>query len=182
MILPSVLKTVEKIKEKPKPQVKQPEKKPEKKEDAFLKVAESLKKKKKPKPQQQQSAFLSAGSQLSSSEMNAVKQQIAGCWNIQPGARDAENLVVRLKVQMNPDMTVRSVQIVDDGESSNPFWSSAARSARTAVLKCSPLRLPPDKYDVWKDINFTFDPKTDVWLKGILTISWHRCACGRTRL
>jgi len=97
---------------------------------------------------------------LSADELDAVKRQIAGCWNIQPGARDAEGLVVRLRVGMNPDRSVRSVTILDGGgDAANPFWQAAARSARTAVLKCSPLKLPAGKYDVWRVVTFVFNPK-----------------------
>ena len=40
------------------------------------------------------------------------------------------------------------------------FYRAAAESAMRAVQndKCSPLKLPPDKYDRWKEITLTFDP------------------------
>ena len=72
---------------------------------------------------------------------------------------NAENLQVKLKVLMNPDMSVSSVYVIDDGEQKNSFWYAAADSAKRAVLKCSPLRLPIGKYNIWQIINFTFDPK-----------------------
>ncbi|WP_259782786.1 hypothetical protein [Aestuariispira ectoiniformans] len=157
----SVLKTVEKLEDKPRTPKTQdkPKKKEEPKKAVSLEeaLAKALKKDNQPKRKDDRKPQM--GQRLTDSEMDAVKQQIASNWNIQPGARDAENLIVRLRVLVNPDMSVRSVQIVDNGESSNPFWAAASRSARTAVLKSSPLELPPGKYDVWQVINFTFDPK-----------------------
>ena len=155
----SVLNTVEKLKDKPKPKVKVPEKKPEKKEDAFAKLAESLKSSKPKSAPKEQSAFISPDAKLSNREMDAVKRQIAGCWSIPAGAAEAEDLLVRLRVVMNPDMTVRKVDIDRSSDNGNPFWRTAAESAQRAVFKCSPLKLPIGKYDVWQIINFTFDPR-----------------------
>jgi colicin import membrane protein len=35
----------------------------------------------------------------------------------------------------------------------------AAESARRAILRCQPYRLPIAKYDVWKDVEVNFDPR-----------------------
>jgi hypothetical protein len=41
----------------------------------------------------------------------------------------------------------------------NPSFRTAAEAAMRAVNNpdCSPLMLPQHKYDLWKEINFTFD-------------------------
>ncbi|GIR66634.1 MAG: hypothetical protein CM15mP70_17410 [Pelagibacteraceae bacterium] len=41
----------------------------------------------------------------------------------------------------------------------DPSFRTAAEAAMRAVNNpdCSPLLLPEDKYDLWKEINFTFD-------------------------
>jgi len=39
-----------------------------------------------------------------------------------------------------------------------PVFEAAAEAARRALLKCSPLHLPPDKYDTWKSTTFRFNP------------------------
>lgn len=99
---------------------------------------------------------------LTASEIDAVRAQIARCWNIPAGARDAENLVVELSLRMNPDGTVRDARIVDEARARrDPFFRAAADSAVRAVFNpsCTPLLLPPDKYDIWRDLNLTFNPK-----------------------
>ncbi|MBU0795942.1 MAG: energy transducer TonB, partial [Alphaproteobacteria bacterium] len=99
---------------------------------------------------------------LSMSEMDAVRQQIAQCWNVPAGARDAQELIVDIFVVMNPDATVREARIVNSGRgSSDPFYRSASESALRAVLnpRCSPLKLPRDKFDTWKTMTLSFNPK-----------------------
>lgn len=100
--------------------------------------------------------------QLSMSEMDAVRRQLSRCWNVPGGSKDAGKLVVEVKVWMNPDRTVRRARIVDRSRmSSDAYFRAAAESARRAVLnpRCSPLKLPPDKYETWKTFTVVFDPK-----------------------
>ena len=102
------------------------------------------------------------GSQLSASELDMIREQIARCWNIPAGARDARDLVVELRVEVGPDGMVQQATIVDQGRvAADPFFRAAAESARRALFNpmCRPLRLPPDKYDVWKDMVVDFSPR-----------------------
>jgi hypothetical protein len=101
------------------------------------------------------------GSQLSASEMDMVREQIARCWNVPAGARDAKDLVVEIRVQVGEDGTVRTAQIVDSGRMGDPLYRAAAESARRAFFnpQCTPLKLPPDKYATWKDMVVDFNPK-----------------------
>ena len=40
------------------------------------------------------------------------------------------------------------------------FFRAAADSARRAVQECSPLKnLSPEKYQTWRDMEMTFNPK-----------------------
>ena len=55
------------------------------------------------------------GGQLTASELDMVRQQIARCWNVPAGARDAKDLVVEIRVVVDPDGTVRQATIVDQG-------------------------------------------------------------------
>lgn len=99
---------------------------------------------------------------LALSEMDALKYQLAECWNVPAGALDAENLIVDIRVEVNRDRTVRTAEIVDRGRySRDSFFRAAADSARRAVFnpRCTPLALPPDKYDIWKTILIRFNPK-----------------------
>jgi len=100
--------------------------------------------------------------QLTLSELDAIRSQIAQCWNVPAGARDARNLVVELQVEMNPDATVRNVRVVDEARMmTDAFFRAAAESALRAVRnpRCNPLRLPAEKFDTWKSFTLNFNPK-----------------------
>jgi len=100
--------------------------------------------------------------QATMTEIDAIRRQIEGCWSIPAGARDAENLVVSIRVWANPDGTVAKAEILDRARmGSDPFYRSAAESALRAVLnpRCSPLQFPPTKYDQFKVMVLNFNPK-----------------------
>lgn len=99
---------------------------------------------------------------ISMSVIDGVRRQIERCWNVPAGARDADDLVVRIRVEMNPDGTPRTAAIVDEGAGrSDPSYRTAAESALRAVLnpRCHPFKLPPDKYGQWKSMTIMFNPK-----------------------
>lgn len=98
--------------------------------------------------------------QLSTSEIDVIKQQLHDCWNMPVGARDAQNLVPEFRVTMNADGTVRATLLLNP-DPSNPFFEAAAESANRALLnpRCQPLKLPPEKYDQWQTFTINFDPK-----------------------
>ena len=105
------------------------------------------------------------GSQLTASELDAlaseVLRQLTPCWNVPAGARDARDLVVEIKVSVSPDGTVKQATIVDQGRMGDPLYRAAAESARRTFFNptCTPLKLPADKYEVWKDLVVDFNPK-----------------------
>lgn len=98
---------------------------------------------------------------MTMSEIDAIRYQIQQCWSIPAGARDAENLVVRIKVFLNSDGSLsKAPEIVGGNGASDPFYRTAAESARRAILKCSPLKnLPAAKYARWREITLTFNPR-----------------------
>lgn len=122
----------------------------------------------KPQPKQVATAAASAqpnaplGSQLSTSEKDTIIAQIEKCWSPPIGAKDAKNLVITLRVQLAADGTAQTVQIVDQGRyNSDGFFKAAADSAVRAIHNpnCVPLKVPPDKFDQWKNMTLNFDPR-----------------------
>lgn len=115
----------------------------------------------KPKPREETQLAAIIGTRLTVSEKDALRRQIEKCWNVPIGARNPEELVVEIRIRVNRDRTVRDAVIVDTARAAaDKFFRTMAESARRAVKnpKCSPLKLPPDKYNEWKDITMTFDP------------------------
>lgn len=119
-----------------------------------------------PKPETTDPSAMSQGIKSSAQRMtiieeDALRRQVEACWNMPVGGRDAQTLVVETIIDVNPDRTVKNVEIVDKKRySSDPFFRVVADSATRALRhpKCSPLDLPEGKYDQWKRIEFTFDP------------------------
>jgi hypothetical protein len=90
---------------------------------------------------------------------NMIRSQISPCWSPPPGARDADTLQVSLLIFVDPQGNVSRVTVINETRMAvDRFFRSAAEAARRAVLKCAPLDLPADKYDIWKQIKFNFDP------------------------
>ncbi|NBX66920.1 MAG: hypothetical protein EBQ96_07995 [Proteobacteria bacterium] len=102
------------------------------------------------------------GSSISMSEMDALRAQLAGCWAVIPGARDAQDLVVDVEVTVTAAKTVQDARVVDQLRyNSDTFFRAAADSALRALRApaCTPLSLPDGKYDQWKTMTVRFDPK-----------------------
>ncbi|HLZ68210.1 MAG TPA: energy transducer TonB [Aliidongia sp.] len=165
--------------EPPKPQAKPTPPKPDKTKqdqqvDDLLKnlTAKAVQQEKQDTPQKPQKQVATApasaqpnaplGAQLSTSEKDTIIAQIEQCWSPPAGAKDAKNLIITLRVQLASDGTPQSVQIVDQGRyNSDGFFRSAADSAVRAVRNpnCVPLKVPPAKFDQWKNMTLNFDPR-----------------------
>ncbi len=99
---------------------------------------------------------------LTISELDALKQQLYRCWNVPIGAREPEKLAVEVRVFVRPDRTVQRAEILDRRRmAQDAYFRAMAESAFRAVMnpKCSPLLLPPAKYETWKTLVLNFDPK-----------------------
>ena len=99
---------------------------------------------------------------LSLSEEDALKAQIFGCWSIPLGLPYNENLLVRIKLQLNPDGTVLQSEILDHARMNKPgqgFYKVLAESALRAVKLCQPLRVPTTGYERWKELQLNFDAR-----------------------
>ncbi len=102
------------------------------------------------------------GEQLTISDIDALRQQLAGCWNVFAGAAEAHDLAVDIRVIVNADRTVQRASIMDESRyNSDDRYRAAAESALRAVRdpRCSPLNLPPEKYNLWHDMIVNFDPR-----------------------
>lgn len=165
-------KTVEKTPDKPR----DPPKKPKKKEPEFDldRITRNVEKMAKDQPKPQEQAALQppagaqttervgAGTSMTASEIDALRSQLAKCWNVPVGAPRPEDLIVRVKMFLNADGTVaRAPELLEGSRlaSGDPYFRAAAESAIRAVHICGPYALPPDKFADWQEITITFDPR-----------------------
>jgi len=170
---------------KPKPRLKtvkvSRKPKPPKKELDFTSLMKNLDLKKTPKAEKKEedqpklddfakdiaaaikkpSQFSDASRPLSITEIDALRQHIAKCWNPPIGAKDAENLKIEIEVTMNQDGTPRAASIGSRSNLSDPFYRAAAESALRAVnnRRCWPYPLSPETYDQWQNMTLVFDPR-----------------------
>lgn len=95
---------------------------------------------------------------LTQTEIDALRAQIQACWNPPAGATEGRNLIVQVRVMLKPDGSLSAEPTLLNRDN-NPFFQVAAESAMRAVRRCQPYHLPIAKYDVWKDVEVTFDPR-----------------------
>ncbi|HMB47308.1 MAG TPA: cell envelope biogenesis protein TolA [Afifellaceae bacterium] len=95
---------------------------------------------------------------MTQSELEALKARLYQCWNPPRGVREARNLRVYVSISLNQDGSLAGPpKIVESG--SDTLARVAAESAVRAVQICAPYDfLPPEKYSLWRSINFIFDP------------------------
>jgi hypothetical protein len=99
------------------------------------------------------------GSQLTASDIDLVRAQLIPCFNPPFGAKEKPDLVADIRVVMNRDGTVQQARVADQGQyAGDPIYRAIADAGIRALRnsKCSPLRFPPDRYDLWQTFVFGF--------------------------
>ncbi|GAK32695.1 ribonucleases G and E [alpha proteobacterium Q-1] len=92
----------------------------------------------------------------------AIRQRVQECWYLPSGGKDVADMQVRIRIYLRQDgQLLRPPQFIDAGDMSGPgreFYRIFAESARRAVQNCEPYEnLPLAQYDLWRQIDFTFD-------------------------
>ena len=100
--------------------------------------------------------------QLTISEIDLLRQQLSSCWNAPAGAVIEKGMLVKVsaKIKQNRRIIDNSVRIIDTNiPINNSFYGPITESAMRTLLnpECIPLKLPEDKYDLWKRLTITFD-------------------------
>lgn len=94
--------------------------------------------------------------------INIIKRTMEPCWNFQAGSKQAEDIIVEIKVELQPDGKVRSARITNRNYlETDSFRLAAGESALRAVLNpsCQPYKLPVKKYEIWRDLQLIFNPR-----------------------
>ena len=96
------------------------------------------------------------------SERDRIKAHIIRNWNPNQGAQGADRMEVQIRIFLKsdgslsrPPEVVGEVRAGQDDQVFRPFAESAIR----AVLKSDPLPVPLNKYESWRQIDFTFSLK-----------------------
>ena len=103
-----------------------------------------------------------SAAQISLSELDALRQRLGQLWNIPAGAKDPDELTVLVRVKLKPDGTLAGPPMVLTS-GNNPLFMAARDSAIRALYRGQPFdMLKPENYELWKDIEITFDPRSMV--------------------
>ena len=164
------------LKEKPKLEKEKTITKPQPKPEKDFSIASMLKdlrnektnilenetKKEVDKNQNKSTDESNENASLSISEIDLLRQQLSSCWNAPAGAVIEPGMIVSIsaKVLQNMKVASNSVRIVDTNiAKTNPFYGPITDSAMRTLLnpECTPLKLPKDKYNLWKNLTITFD-------------------------
>lgn len=96
------------------------------------------------------------GGKLSQGEMDALRNQLSGCWSLPIGMEGDDSLRVKVRFNVDPSGKVEGRPQVEDSSGNRQFDESAVR----AVQKCNNrgLVLPSGKHDIWNEVVVNFDP------------------------
>ena len=112
-------------------------------------------------PQQQAATpSIDPNQKLTVSEIDLIRAQIIANWFPPFGAKDAADMEVYVRIALNPDGTLagnpsiaRASKVAP--EQMQPFIDSTIR----AILKSQPLKVPPGKYEAFREITLRFNMK-----------------------
>jgi outer membrane biosynthesis protein TonB len=97
--------------------------------------------------------------QMSQNELQALISRLAQLWMPPAGAKNPDELVVKVRIQLRKDGTLSGPPMVLTSGSS-PLFNASRDSAIRAVFRGQPYdMLKPEHYEQWKDIEINFDPR-----------------------
>ncbi len=94
------------------------------------------------------------------SDAAIISNQIIPHWVVASGVKNAETLIIRIRIKVkdNGEVPASSIEILDkDRYNSDAVFKSAADSAKRAILKASPLKIPAEKMHLFRDFEISFN-------------------------
>jgi hypothetical protein len=94
----------------------------------------------------------------------SAAQQVKRCYQSPRIARAGKQIITSLAVSYNADGTLAGLPAVVSQSGVTPanrvYAGRMAEAARLAVIRCAPLRLPPDQHaQIWSFFTLTFSPR-----------------------
>jgi outer membrane biosynthesis protein TonB len=106
---------------------------------------------------------IGAGNQMTADLADMLRSQIYRCWSPPQGVPDnrMNDLVVDFDLELAQDgRVIRAESPSTNPGNPNSYNLAAALAARNAIFQCAPYRLPPERYQLWREINpLRFDPR-----------------------
>ncbi|RDW12931.1 protein TolA, partial [Paracoccus thiocyanatus] len=102
-----------------------------------------------------------SGPPLSQGEKDGFRVAVEQCWNRGSLSTEASRTTVSVQFAMAPDGTVEkgSLRMIGHDGGSDAAAKQAYEAARRAILMCEKggYKLPPEKYNRWKDVIIDFN-------------------------
>ena len=103
----------------------------------------------------------SSSDNLSIGMKEAMRRAVERCWNFDAGSMGAGEMLVEIRIRLNPDGSVVNAEIQNSGRmNSDQQFRAAAESAYRAILVCAPYykELGSAPYSDWQTLTLRFDP------------------------
>jgi hypothetical protein len=97
--------------------------------------------------------------QLSQSEIDALRARLMALWNPPVGMQDADQSQVTIRIKFRRDGTLATGPLVLTSGSGAQFNAMRDSAVRAVFVGQPYSMLRPEHYDMWKEIDFTFDTK-----------------------
>ena len=88
-----------------------------------------------------------------------IQQHVSKCWQPPLGAAGNDTLKVDILVSVDERGNVKRAEIEDKLRFNlDSYFKASAIATKRAIVECSPLPIPPEKFDQLKEFTFGFDP------------------------
>lgn len=116
-----------------------------------------------PAPQPSLAPAMPANQEIVNDVVTAAAAQVRPCYRSPRVAQAGRQIVTRLTLRMNPDGTLAALPQVASQSGVTPdnqaYAGRMAEAAVLAVMRCAPLRLPPEHYSaIWREFDLVFSP------------------------
>lgn len=99
------------------------------------------------------------GMRIAQSELDAMRARLMQLWSPPAGVQNPQDLVVRVRIRLGRDGRLDGQPTVVGG-ARGPMSDVARESAMRAIYRGQPYdMLTPANYDIWKEVEITFDPR-----------------------
>ena len=93
-------------------------------------------------------------------DIDRIHQHLRKCWQPPLGAAGNDTLIVDIIVSLDKSGMVLKADIKNESRfKSDSHFKAAAIAARRAIVECSPLPIPPEKYEQFKVFIYGFNPE-----------------------
>lgn len=91
-----------------------------------------------------------------------IASQVKPCYTIPAGGTDTTSIISRIRLRLKPDGSIavapEVIGNVGVSPANQPYVRQMNEAATRALQRCAPYKLPPDLYEAWQDLIFTFRP------------------------